>query len=128
MTHVCSLLQSVQDRERVREKTELSVSTTAFVSYLLPQLMKATVLAGSSGFFHSFSISYALWQTADMGQIGIAPFFPFDLFFCLSTQVIYKLSEASFKHTSLRLHKNYILHPAHFVRKHLLISNKSCVE
>ena len=36
--------------------------------------MKATVLAESSGFIHSFLTPYALQQTTGMSQIGVAPF------------------------------------------------------
>ena len=80
LTHVCSLLQSVENRERVGKKPKLSASTVGFISCrarlitmklphyslvapanimvvsLFLQLMKATMLAESSSFFHSFPI------------------------------------------------------------------------
>jgi len=44
------------------------------------QLMKALVLAESSGFLffiYSFKMLYAPWQSADMSQVDVTPFSPF---------------------------------------------------
>ena len=53
----------------------LAAPGSILVSLLL-QLMKAKVLAKSSGFHHYFLILYALWQTADMSEVGVTLFSP----------------------------------------------------
>ena len=77
LTHVGRLPLSLESSENRLKTGAFSQHYDFHQLVQLLQLMKATVLAESSSCLSVLWIFYILQQSADMIQVGVAPFFPF---------------------------------------------------